>query len=89
MAGGFISFNANTHVAVEPQLLYVQKGTRYADGTYFAEYELDYIQVPLLIKGRYWFGPENRPFVLDGFGGPGLAFNVHCAVATGYQIPVK
>ena len=81
-AGGFVSFNANTHVAVEPQLLYVQKGASYGDGVYSVEYKLDYIEVPLLIKGRYWFGPEARPFTLDGFGGPAIAFNVHCGLST-------
>ena len=82
VAGGFVSFNANTHVALEPQLLYVQKGATWSDGAYRVEYDLDYIEVPLLIKGRYWFGPEARPFVLDGFGGPAIAFNVHCSLAT-------
>jgi len=57
VAGGFVTFNASSHVAVEPQLVYIQKGaTAVTTGTGFNSitYALDYIQVPVLIKGRYW-----------------------------------
>lgn len=81
-AGGFVSFNANTHLAIEPQLLYVQKGARFTSGTQWADYELDYIEVPFLVKGRYWFGPAGRPFTLNGFAGPAIAFNVHCGFSS-------
>lgn len=82
VGGGFISFNANTHVAIEPQLLYAQKGARFSDGFSSAVWALDYIEIPLLIKGRYWFGAEARPVTLNVFGGPAIAFNVHCELSS-------
>ncbi len=82
VAGGFVSFNANTHLAIEPQLLYVQKGARFSAGDAWADYELDYIQLPFLVKGRYWFGPAGQPFTLNGFAGPAIAFNVHCGFSS-------
>jgi hypothetical protein len=79
-AGGFITFNASSHVAVEPQLLYVQKGARATSGTLTLSYDLDYIQVPVLLKGRYWFGNSDKSLTIDPFVGPAIAFNVHCAI---------
>ena len=79
-AGGFITFNASSHVAIEPQLLYVQKGAKATSGTLTLSYDLDYIQVPVLLKGRYWFGNSDNSVTIDPFVGPAIAFNVHCAI---------
>lgn len=84
VAGGFVTFNASSHIAVEPQLLYIQKGATVvttSGGFTSATYSLDYIQVPVLLKGRYWFGDPNRGLTIDPFIGPAIAFNVHCAIA--------
>ena len=80
VAGGFITFNASSHVAVEPQLLYVQKGAKATSGALTLSYDLDYIQVPVLLKGRYWFGNSDKSLTIDPFVGPAIAFNVHCAI---------
>ena len=79
-AGGFITFNASSHVAIEPQLLYVQKGAKATSGTLTLSYDLDYIQVPVLVKGRYWFGNSDRSLTIDPFIGPAIAFNVNCSI---------
>jgi len=84
VAGGFVTFNASSHVAVEPQLVYIQKGaTVVSTSTAFnsVTYALDYIQVPVLIKGRYWFGDPNKGLTIDPFIGPAIAFNVHCSIS--------
>ena len=85
VAGGFVTFNASSHVAVEPQLLYIQKGaTSVTTSNVFNSitYALDYIQVPVLLKGRYWFGDPNKGLTIDPFIGPAIAFNVHCSIQT-------
>jgi hypothetical protein len=79
-AGGFITFNASSHVAIEPQLLYVQKGAKATSGALTLSYDLDYIQIPVLLKGRYWFGNSDQSVTVDPFVGPAIAFNVHCAI---------
>ena len=80
VAGGFITFNASSHVAVEPQLLYVQKGANATSGSVKLLYALDYIQVPVLLKGRYWFGNSDRSLTIDPFIGPAIAFNLNCSI---------
>ncbi len=83
VAGGFVTFNASSHVAVEPQLLYIQKGATAvttSSGFNSRTYALDYIQVPVLLKGRYWFGDPAKGLTIDPFIGPAIAFNVHCAI---------
>jgi hypothetical protein len=61
----------------------VLQGATWSDGVYSVEYDLDYIEVPLLIKGRYWFGPAST-----GSGEPD-AKNRSWMLTLGYQIPVR
>jgi hypothetical protein len=78
--GGFITVNASSHVAIESQVLYVQKGANATTGSLQVSYDLDYIQVPVLLKGRYWFGNSDKSLTIAPFVGPAIAFNVHCGV---------
>lgn len=85
--GGFAEFEFGSNFAIEPQLLYIQKGARYngnvdigtgspVDVT--AGVNLDYIQVPVLFKAELR-KPDNKlsPSV---FVGPALGFQIGCTV---------
>ena len=86
--GAFAEFEFGSTFAVEPQLLYVQKGSKYdasvegVDAT--ASLKLDYIQVPVLLKAE--FGRATGGIVPAIFAGPAIGFKVKCTV--GVDAPV-
>jgi len=85
--GGFAEFEFGSNFAVEPQLLYIQKGAKY-DGSVdvgtgtpvdvSAGINLDYIQLPVLLKAELR-KPESKvtPSV---FVGPAIGFNLGCKI---------
>lgn len=85
--GGFAEFEFGSNFAVEPQLMYVQKGARYngsvdvGTGTPVdasAGINLDYIQLPVLFKAELR-KPDSKvtPSV---FVGPAIGFNLGCTI---------
>jgi opacity protein-like surface antigen len=87
-AGAFAEFALGAHVAVEPQLLYVQKGAGYdatSNGTSAtATFRLDYIEMPVLAK--VVFGRPEATVRPSLFAGPAVGFKVHCALKAAVPI---
>jgi opacity protein-like surface antigen len=80
--GAFAEWQINNTWAVEPQLLYIQKGAKYkgnpAGGTSGeATIKLDYVQIPVLLKAEY--AKEGVSVVPGVFFGPAIGFKVGCS----------
>ena len=80
-AGAFLTFGLGSSFAVQPEVLFVMKGSKYSNGSgadvYRETLSLDYIEVPVLIK---FFLPVAGSFRLHLFAGPSLAFKVRARV---------
>jgi hypothetical protein len=79
--GGFIRFDMG-RFGLQPELMYVTKGTKFSDteqGIAFeAEMKLDYIEIPVLFVLPFGTGAGIAPHV---YAGPAFAFEVGCSLA--------
>ena len=74
--GGFASISLGRHLAIQPEVTYTSKGSKWVDDD--AEIKIGYIQVPVL--ARYRFASEDarfRPYVMFG---PAFAFKAGCTL---------
>ena len=84
LGGAFAEFEFGNVFALEPQLLWVQKGAKYnvnlTDGTGSgsATVKLDYIQFPVLLKAEY--RQAGKDFAPSLFVGPAVAFKTSCKI---------
>jgi hypothetical protein len=80
-AGAFLTFGLGSSFAVQPEVLFVMKGSKYSNGSGADAYRetlgLDYIEVPILIK---FFLPLAGSFRFHLFAGPSLAFKLRARV---------
>lgn len=82
LAGGFAEFEFGKVFAIEPQLLWVQKGAKYdvdltdGSGSGSLTLKLDYIQLPVLFKAEY--RKPGQDFAPSLFAGPAVAFKASC-----------
>jgi len=80
-AGAFLTYGLGSFFAVQPEVLFVQKGSKYSNGgganAYKETLGLDYIEVPVLLK---FFLPVAKSFRLHLFAGPSLAFKIRARV---------
>lgn len=82
LAGGFAEFEFGKVFAVEPQLLWVQKGVKYdidlndGSGSGSLTINLDYVQVPVLLKAEY--RKAGQDFTPSLFAGSAIAFKASC-----------
>jgi hypothetical protein len=84
--GGFAEFEFGSNFAIEPQLLYMQKGARYNGEVDFGEgsedvsagVDLDYIQLPVLFKAELR-KPDNT-LTPSVFVGPAFGFQIGCSL---------
>jgi hypothetical protein len=85
--GGFAEFEFGANFAIEPQLLYLQRGAKYSgsvdDGTgtlvgVSSSLNVDYLQLPVLFKAELR-KPDSKltPAV---FVGPAIGFNISCKI---------
>ena len=61
-------------VSIRPEAFYVQKGAKFSDDTFAAEFSLDYIEIPVLLVVGIPVGSIKVEF----FGGPQVAFQTKC-----------
>jgi hypothetical protein len=75
--GGYATFGFGGMLAVEPQLLMVDKGIKSEENGLSATAKLTYLQIPLLVKVLV---PIGDPGGMTGFlfAGPGVAYRVGC-----------
>jgi opacity protein-like surface antigen len=72
-AGGlFAGIRVTPSFLIQPEVLYTQKGARYEVAGEEAVIKLDYVEVPVLLKGRFGSGGV-KPSV---FAGPAMAIKV-------------
>jgi hypothetical protein len=79
-AGAFVTLGLTDRFAVQPEIIYTQKGAEYDSGPRPYEYQLSYVEVPLLCKltlaGR---GAAFRPNL---YVGPFVGFKVSAKTET-------
>lgn len=78
IAGGFIRFGLGEVLALQPELLYTQKGAEAEDTAegITANLNLDYLEVPVLLLAR--IPVEQSPVRPVVFAGPAVAFELTC-----------
>ena len=69
--GGYVSVAFNDQVSFQPEVLFTQKGAKLEEGGEDAEVDLDFIQIPALMRFNFRPGHANRPYVIVG---PGIGF---------------
>jgi outer membrane protein with beta-barrel domain len=91
VGGGFVTIGIGKYFALEPQVLYAQKGTELTGSGVTVTYKQNYVEIPFLITGKYPFaGPMS--FAPTIFAGPALAFQTSCRFSStgtsgpGYQV---
>ena len=82
LAGAFAQFGIGRVFAVQPEVLYSQRGANSRDEDPAAKLNLDYIEVPLLLMAR--LGSRESPMYPILYAGPSVAFETRCSV-TGEQ----
>lgn len=80
VGGGFLSLNFGSSFAIRPEILYEQKGTAIQGTSTTAE--LDYIEIPVLLKLSLG-SPVVNPGILLG---PSFSFNTVATVSNGGTI---
>ncbi len=65
-AGGFLTFALGPNLALQPELLYVMKGVRYERETDRWKFNLNYIDLPVLLKYRFATTGSLRPNLFAG-----------------------
>ena len=77
--GGFVMMPLSDTLAIQPEVLWVQKGASGTSEGANLTFQLDYLEIPILANFR--FSPENRirPFV---FTGPVPAFTTAATIRT-------
>lgn len=79
--GGFVTYSLSPRFAVQPELMYMQKGTEYG---FFGSltWSADYLEVPILAKYSF---PTKGKFKPSFFAGPALALLLSSNVEAEYQ----
>jgi hypothetical protein len=78
-AGAFATFGLGRNFAIEPQVLYVEKGTKASAGGVTATLKLNYVEVPLLLKAVFPLAGSTR-VAPNIFAGPAIAFRTTCNI---------
>jgi hypothetical protein len=74
--GVYLTVPVGTSMAIEPEVLYAQKGIN--DENSDLHLNNGYIEVPVLF--RYNFNPEGGPYILAG---PAIGFSISCDLSDG------
>jgi hypothetical protein len=71
--GGFVALPLGSRLTIQPEGLFNQKGAKADDDGLVTTLQLDYLEVPVLVKYAVTHGGPRSIFV---FGGPSAAFKV-------------
>ncbi len=72
-AGVYLGLKISEGFSLQPEILYVQKGTKIADSDSKVVFRADYLEIPILAKYAFSLSPDVRIFV---FAGPAIALKV-------------
>ena len=85
-AGGFITFKVANIIAIQPEILYTQKGTKWEEEfvgeTWKITYNFNYLEIPVLLKVIMPIQGMIKPHL---FVGPYFAYNLTAKVKTRYN----
>jgi len=88
--GIFLTFGLGRSLAVQPELLFVMKGSRYVNGrgsdAYRETMSLEYVEMPILVK---LYLPVLRRLRAHVFAGPAPALNIRARVETRFAGDVQ
>jgi hypothetical protein len=73
VVGGFVNVPVTTRLAIQPEGLFSQKGTRFPGDDFEFAVDLDYIEVPVLLQYALSSSADRT---ISVFAGPSLGFNV-------------
>lgn len=73
--GGFASLTLGRHLAIQPEITYTTKGSKWTGQD--AEIKIGYIQAPVLARYRFTLGPQVTPFVMAG---PAFSIKAGCTL---------
>lgn len=79
-AGGFATLGISRNVAIQPELLYSQKGAKSTEGEVTSRVRLSYVEVPVLLKLRFP-GSGGGTVVPHVYAGPYFGVRVGCSVS--------
>jgi hypothetical protein len=82
VGGAFATIAINQYFSLEPQILYVRKGTTLAGPPPDVTYTQNYVEIPLLITGKYPLAGSMH-FAPTIFAGPAVAFQTSCSFSSG------
>lgn len=79
--GGFVRLGITNMLSIQPELMYSPKGAESEEdvngSTFTTAIELDYIEVPVLIRADVASGAMLAPYI---YGGPAFAFEASCSI---------
>ncbi len=73
--GGFLGIGLTRHLAVQPEIQYVQKGARFRTETTRSSLSLGYLQLPVVVQVRIPVSGRVTPHL---YGGAAVAYRVDC-----------
>ena len=77
LAGAMLDFPLGI-ISIRPEVFYVQKGAQFSDQTFAAEFNLDYIEIPVLLA----VGIPAGGVKIEFFAGPQVAFRIKCDISS-------
>ena len=87
--GAFVTIGVSRNFAVEPEVLYAQKGVKTSDATATAKIKVSYVELPVLLKLRVP-GKSGGIVVPHVYAGPYLGFKAGCRISgTGGSVTVS
>lgn len=78
VGGLYFSLPVAARMAIEPEVLYTMKGTKFEDIDPTVDLNNDYIEIPILFK--YNFNDAGGPYLLAG---PSVGFSISCNLTDG------
>lgn len=79
--GGFFRLGITNMLSIQPELMYSPKGAEAEESVNGADFttaiELDYIEVPVLVRADVASGAMLAPYI---YGGPAFAFEASCSI---------
>lgn len=83
-AGPYLSFKLSDYFAVQPEVLFSKKGLKVVEQATTITFNLDFLEIPLLLKFTFSPGGSISPCL---FVGPFIAFKLHDNITTGVGVP--
>lgn len=64
--GAFYAYELNDSFSIQPELLYIQNGSKATEDGVTVKFNMDYLQIPVLAKLKFQGSETVQPYVLAG-----------------------